>query len=374
MWAMSVSSVVTLAVGVILGVALGWWIHAMRTTAMRESHALLSQALSAASEDAARRQSGAIGSQVAHIVGPLHETLDRLRDELRHVERGRIASFAGLSEQVTGMRNASAELGAHTQRLANALHSPQLRGRWGELHLRKVVEAAGLSRYCDFTEQQTTASGARPDLVVHLPAERDIVIDAKVPLQSYLEAVATDDTVGERRLMVDHARALRAHVTALSAKEYWRELPRSPELVVLFVPSDQILEAACRVDLDLVEFAFGRDVVLATPSSLVALLRTVALSWRQDAMARDAEEIHALGRELYHRLSTMTSHLDRLGGSIGRAVESFNATVGAMESRVMVTARKLGDLDAFYGSGDDTPSTVAPVEADVRAVRGSDTY
>ncbi len=371
---MDVSTVVALAIGLAVGFGAGWWVYAMRTTAIRESHALLSQALASASEDAARRQSGAIGSQVAHIVGPLHETLDRLSDELRRVERGRISSFAGLSEQVTGMRAASAQLGAHTQRLANALHTPQLRGRWGEMHLQKVVEAAGLSKYCDFTEQQTTASGARPDLVVHLPAERDIVIDAKVPLQAYLEAVATDDTVAERRFLADHARAVRAHVTALSGKEILPLPSPSPELVVLFIPSDQMLEAACRVDLDLVEYAFGRNVVLATPSSLVALLRTVALSWRQDAMARDAEQIHALGRELYHRLATMTTHLDRLGGSIGRAVESFNATVGAMESRVMVTARKLGDLDAFYGSGDDAPSTVEPIDSDVRAVRGADMH
>ncbi|MGU3293699.1 DNA recombination protein RmuC [Williamsia sp. M5A3_1d] len=369
---MSVSTVVAAVIGIAIGFAAGWWVYAARSAAIRESHALLTQALAAASEDAARRQSGAIGTQVASIVEPLHDTLGRLADELARTERSRISSFAGLSEQVSGMRSASAQLGSYTQRLANALHTPQLRGRWGEMHLQKVVEASGMTRYCDFSPQFTTESGLRPDLVVHLPSDRDIVVDAKVPLQAYLDAVATDDVSRERRLLTDHAGALRAHVTALAGKQYWRAVARTPEMVVLFVPGDPILEAACRMDPDLVEYAFGRNVVIATPSSLIALLKTVALTWRDDAMARDAEQIHALGRELYHRLGTLTGHLDRLGGSIGKAVESFNATVGAMESRVLVTARKLGELDAFYGAADDAPHTTPAVDATIRAVRNSD--
>ncbi|MBT0565573.1 DNA recombination protein RmuC [Williamsia sp. CHRR-6] len=366
---MSIATLIALVVGLAVGFGAGWWVYATRTAAIRESHALVSQALAAASEDAARRQSGAIGSQVATIVGPLRDTLDRLQDDLRRAEHGRITSMAGLGEQVNGIRTSAAQLGAHTARLANALHTPQLRGRWGELHLQKVVEVAGLSRHCDFSTQQTTDSGRRPDLIVHLPGEREIVVDAKVPLQSYLEAVATDDSVAQRRLLGDHARALRAHVIALSGKDYWATVARSPEFTVLFVPSDTILEAACRADPDLIEFAFARNVVPTTPSSLVALLRTVALTWRQDAVARDAEQIHDLGRELYKRLATMTEHLDKLGSSIGRTVEQFNATIGTLESRVMVTARTFGDLDAFASSGESTPKAVREVSAHVRPVR-----
>ena len=302
------------------------------------------------------------------VIGPVRETLDRLATEMHRVERARISADAGLAAQLDGMRSASSELGAQARRLASALHTPHLRGRWGEVHLRAAVEAAGLSRHCDFTPQARTTSGRRPDLVVHLPGGHDVAVDAKVPLHAYLDAAATDDPDLEAALLVDHARALKAHVVALSAKAYWQEVRRSPEFVVLFVPSDAILEAACRADPDLLEFAFGRDIVPATPSTLVALLRTVAMSWREDAVARDAEEIHRLGRELHHRVATMVDHFHKVGTSLGSAVTAYNATVASMQSRVLVTARALGDLDAYAGTEAVPPDRPAPVETTVRAV------
>ncbi|MFD0924302.1 DNA recombination protein RmuC [Williamsia deligens] len=302
------------------------------------------------------------------VLGPVHDTLDRLAAEMQRVERARISADAGLAQQLDGMRSASSELGAQARRLASALHTPHLRGRWGEVHLRAAVEAAGLSRHCDFTPQQRTASGQRPDLVVHLPGGHDVAVDAKVPLHAYLDAAATDDPELEAALMVDHARALKAHVVALSSKSYWQEIRRSPQYVVLFVPSDAILEAACRADPDLLEFAFGRDIVPATPSTLIALLRTVALTWREDAVARDAEEIHRLGRELHHRVATMADHFHRVGVSLGSAVTAYNSTVASMQSRVLVTARALGELDAYAGTEGVAPDRPAPVETAVRAV------
>lgn len=362
---MPISLLVSFVIGVVLGGALGWFAHAARTStrlarahaeaqAYQRSEAMAARSLSAASEDAARRQSAAIGAEVHHIVGPLRDTLGRLSDELRRTETDRVSAYAGLSEQVHGMRHLSAQLSNQTRALANALHTPHIRGRWGEFQLERVVELAGMTRHCDFdTQVAGTASndggggGVRPDMVVHLAGGRHIVVDAKVPLHAYLEAVNTDDPAHEDQALLAHARAVRAHVSALSAKSYWTAFANTPEMVVLFIPSDPILESAARIDSDLLEYAFTKKVVLATPTTLVALLRTVALGWRQYALTEDARAIHDLGYELYRRLSTVLGHVDKMGGSLRRAVEAYNSTVGAMDSRLGVTARKLADLDAF---------------------------
>ncbi|WP_076479570.1 DNA recombination protein RmuC [Williamsia sterculiae] len=340
------------------------------------NHELLVRSLASASEDAARRQSGAIGSQVSHIVEPLLTTLDQLANEVRRTEHNRIGAYAGLSQQVGEMRMATTQLGSQTHRLTNALHAPQLRGRWGELHLRRVVELAGLSEHCDFDEQVNGAgsdeAGVRPDLVVRLPDDGTVVVDAKVPLAAYLDAVATDDPGIERQELGRHARAMRAHVSALAHKKYWSAVSTrtgvSPDLVVMFVPADPILEAACRHDPDLLEFGFARNVVIATPSSLVALLRTVALGWRHDALSRDAAHILGLGRELHHRINTVGGHLNRLGSSLDKAVESFNSAVGTIDSRVTVTARKLGELEALGLINEDEGSRLQTVERRTRTV------
>ncbi|GAB2656624.1 DNA recombination protein RmuC [Gordonia jinhuaensis] len=378
------AAVLLLAVGLAAGVAIGWLIRAGRDAAsvagaraelaaVRESHELLLTSVAAASEDAARRQSGAIGTQVSQIVGPLRETLDALGDQLHRTELDRRSAYTGLTEQVGEMRLASARLGTQTHRLASALRTPHVRGRWGEMHLRRVVELSGLTEHCDFDLQTSGSSehsgGVRPDMVVHLTGGRSVIVDAKVPLTSYLEAVEYEgDGTPQDSLLREHARALRAHVTALSAKKYWAAFDPSPELVVLFIPADPILEAALRYDSDLLEYAFARNVVVATPTSLVALLRTVAVTWRHDALTRDAATILALGRELHHRIGTVCGHLDKLGTSLNRSVDSFNSAIGAMESRVAVTARKLGEMESLAGGTDDAPPELVPVDQHAREV------
>lgn len=377
---MSITAVVLLIVGLAVGFALGWLVHANKSGAQvavaraeadaaHANHDVLVRSLSAASEDAARRQSGAIGQQVSHIVGPLRETLDTLAGELRRTERNRIAAYAGLSEQVTGMRETSEHLGHQAQQLAGAMRSPQARGRWGELHLERVIEAAGLQRHCDFTTQVSGTTGdstrVRPDLVVHLAGGRDVVIDAKVPLSAYLEASDSTDPAVRTSAYRAHAKALRTHVQQLASKSYWEALHSSPEFVVLFVPGEAILEMACRADPELIEYGFSNNVVIATPTNLVALLRTIALGWRHEALTRDAQQIHQLGKELYQRIGMVARHMDKLGGSLAKAVESYNSAIGTIDSRVTVTARKLSDLDAFADLDDLEP----PVAIDAQPRR-----
>lgn len=373
------SVVAMIVVALLVGAVVGWAAHASRAAAeiaaaraeaaaLRSAHEMAGRSLSSASEDAAKRQSAAIGAHVSHLVDPLRATLGQLSEELRRVEHNRLHAYAGLTEQVRGLHQMSDRLHHQTRVLAGALRSPNVRGRWGELALERVVEVSGMSRHCDFTTQASQSSemtgGVRPDLVVHLAGGRDIVVDSKVPLHAYLDAVDETDAQEATTLMGEHARALRTHVLQLSSKSYWSAFENTPEMVVLFVPSDPVLEAALRADPELLEFAFGRNVVLATPATLIALLRTVALGWRHDAMARDAATIHQLGVELHHRLESTLSHVDRLGAALRKAVDSYNSAVGVIDTRVAVTARKLADLE---GLGDMAePTTPAPIDTVVR--------
>jgi len=348
-----------LIVALALGFGLGWLAQASRIgaraaraeaqlAALRDNETQLRQSLGAVSEDAARRQSGAIGEQVSRLVGPLQEAVGALARQVEHVERNRVHAYAGLTEQVEGMHRASLSLSQQTQQLVTALRAPQIRGRWGEIQLERVVELAGMVRHCDF-DTQVAAEGVRPDLLVYLAGGKQIVVDAKVPFAAYLDAAQEEDVAERDRHLARHARQLRTHIDQLSAKAYWESFDPTPEFVVLFVPGDPFLDAALTADSGLLEYAFGRNVILATPTTLVALLRTIAHTWRQEALSRDAAQIHRLGRELYQRLGTVGSHLDRLGAQLGKAVDSFNQTVSSMETRVGVTARKLSELEIFDG-------------------------
>ncbi len=359
---MDLLTAVLLLVVLAVGVALGWFSHAARSgdrlaraeaalTAGRANEEAVHRSISLLSEDSARRQSGAIGAQIAGVVGPLREAVGSLADHIARVESARVDAYAGLREQVQSMHRTSALLTTQTTQLVTALRAPQVRGRWGELQLERVVELAGMVEHCDFdTQVSATLDGAdaamtiRPDLVVHLANDRHIVVDAKVPFAAYLDAAESTDEADRHRLLGRHARQLRHHVDGLAAKTYWKAFEPSPEFVVLFVPGDPFLEAALTADPALLEHAFARNVVIATPTTLIALLRTVAHTWRQESLSRDAAEIHALGRELHGRLATVGGHLDKLGAQLGRAVDSFNSTVTSMESRVLVTARKLSAL------------------------------
>jgi len=273
--------------------------------------------------------------------------LDRLGDQLADLEQTRATWQGQLHQQVLDMRHTTDTLRRETQSLSTALRRPQVRGRWGELHLRRAVELAGLVDRCDFLEQVHLADGTlRPDLVVTLAGGRSVVVDAKVPLDAFLDATATDDPDERDAHLSRHARQLRSHIDALGSKRYWRSLPETPEFVVLFLPAESFLAAGLDADPTLIEYSAERGVVLASPTTLIALLRTVAHGWRQESVAERAREIHRVGRDLHERLQTMSGHLGKLGRSLDTAVGAYNQTVGSWESRVLVAARRFEELDA----------------------------
>jgi DNA recombination protein RmuC len=319
-------------------------------------------------------------SRATHVEGLVDQAevlqgLDRLSDQMHDLDRQRAAWQGEFHQHVSDLRR-------ETQSLSTALRKPQVRGRWGELHLRRAVELAGLVDRCDFTEQVRLEDGAlRPDLVIHLVGRRQVVVDAKVPLDAYLDATSTDDEEPRRAALTRHVRQVRQHIDQLSSKQYWRSLAETPEFVVLFVPAESFLAAALETDPTLIEYAATRQVVLATPTTLIALLRTVSHGWSHEALADQAREIHRLGRDLHDRLGTMGAHLDSVGRSLNAAVGHYNQAVGSLESRVLVAARRFSELSVV---DDDLESprqveaaarSVAPVElrpVDRRAASGSD--
>jgi DNA recombination protein RmuC len=340
------------------GAALGWLAARARAgaelarldatlRATRDGEARLEQSLRALSYEATAQSQEA----VARTVAPLHDTLRRYEQRVAELERDRLDAYAELREQVRSMADVSGELRTETKQLVAALRTPQVRGRWGEHQLRRIVEAAGLLEHCDFAEQVTAATdiqGVRPDLVVRLHGGRSVVVDAKAPLDAYLSAMEARDERGRDAHLDAHARHLRGHVDALGAKSYWAAFEQSPEFVVLFVPADPFLDAALQRDATLMEYAFARNVVLATPATLVAMLRTIAYAWRQEALTRNAYAVHTLARELYSRLSTMGDHVAKLGGALGGAVTAYNKAVGSLEARVLVSARKLAEMGVSH--------------------------
>jgi DNA recombination protein RmuC len=347
-------SVLLVLIGLAVGGALGWLAARARSAAevarldatlraTREGEARLEQALLALSHEATRDQHDTL----VQLLTPLREAIHRYERRVVEVENDRVDAYAELRTEIRQMQSLSSALSSSTSQLVAALRAPQVRGRWGEHQLRRIVEAAGMLEHCDFTEQvsaTTDAGGIRPDLLVRLAGGRHVVVDAKAPLEAYLTAMeARVDRDRDAQLDL-HAKHLRGHVEALAAKGYWAGFESTPEFVVLFVPADPFLDAALQRDPMLLEHAFQRNVVLATPATLVALLRTVAFAWRQEALTRNATQIHTIGRELYTRLATMGSHLTKLGSSLTGAVGAYNRAVGSLESRVLVSARKFAEL------------------------------
>ncbi|MBO1751918.1 DNA recombination protein RmuC [Actinotalea sp. BY-33] len=284
---------------------------------------------------------------VRAMVDPLTRVIDQVKAEMTTAEQARTAGQAALGEQLRSMHEVSELLRNETGQLVTALRSSQVRGRWGELQLRRVVEAAGMLDHVDFLEQTGTRTDdglQRPDMVVRLSGGKQVVLDAKVAFLGYLEAVqATDDAVRRERLAA-HGRHLRKHVDDLAAKQYWEQFSPAPEFVVMFVPAEPFLHAALEVDPGLYEYAMERNVVLATPMTLVALLRTVGYAWRQEALAANAQQVLTLGRELHGRLATLGGHVGRLGRQLDGAVKAYNESVSSLESRVLVSARRMADL------------------------------
>ena len=352
--------------GLVLGLAAGLLLG--RLLARRDEQLLLSsfeglasRALTGTREEAGRELVGQ-RQAVEHLVGPLREQLHLVEVQLRGLEVERARAQAELREQVAGVRRSSELLGRETASLVDALRRPQARGRWGELQLRRCVELAGMVDRCDFSEQESfpAADGQvlRPDLVVRLAGGRSIVVDAKVTLSAYLEAVECDDEAAATARMAAHARHLRAHVDRLADKAYWAAVPDSPEFVVLFVPGEAFLAPALEHDPSLLEHAYARHVHLATPTTLVSLLRTAAHAWQQEQLTENARAVVTAGKDLYARLGTLGGHVDKLGRSLGSTVADFNRTVGSMERSLLPAARRMSEL----GLSDEPPAAPATIE------------
>jgi DNA recombination protein RmuC len=284
---------------------------------------------------------------IARLVDPLRTALERTEVQVQALERERREAFATLRAQLEAVAGGQAQLQRETRNLVTALRRPEVRGRWGELTLRRLVELAGLSEHCDFTEQLQVVGdeGAlRPDLVVHMPEARDLVIDAKTPLEGYLAAIDAQSDEERAQALKRHAQQVETRVRELASKSYWGQFERSPEFAVLFLPGDQFLSAALAERPELLESALGQSVIIATPSTLVALLKAVAYGWRQSAVAHNAAQIRDLGQELYRRLSAFNGHLGRMGQRLAAAVEAYNAAVGSLERQVLPQARRFGEL------------------------------
>lgn len=286
---------------------------------------------------------------IATMIQPLGETLVAYQQETKALEDKRLREYSTVGEQLRAVAMGQVTLQNETAKLVNALRSPQVRGRWGEIALRKTAELAGMSPHCDFVEQESVTTGEgriRPDMIVKLPAGREVVVDSKVPLGGFLEALEAKTDEGRETALLKHAAQVKQHVMKLASKEYWDQFAAAPEFVVLFIPNDSFLAAAAEKDPVLVESALSKKVVIATPATFIALLRAIAYGWRQELLTENAQRISALGQELSDRMATLAEHLIRVGVGIGKAVDSYNAAMASFESRVFPTARKFQALGA----------------------------
>jgi len=304
---------------------------------------------------------------IENLVKPLNEALIRYEGHIALMEKSRQEAYGGLQQHLQTLAYANEQLQRETGNLVNALRAPQVRGRWGEITLKRVVELAGMVAHCDFVEQESVDSGngrLRPDMIVRLPAGRQIVVDAKTVLSAYLDAREAQDEKSRQAFLRRHASQLRTHMQQLSAKTYWNQFPQAPEFVVLFLPGEQFLGAALDEDHTLIEAGFKQQVVVATPTTLVALLRAVAYGWRQEQLADNAQDMTRLGKDLYDRMAVLADHLGDIGEALGKAVSAYNGAVGSLEARVLPAARKFKELGV---SSDKDISTLAGIEQAPRA-------
>lgn len=305
---------------------------------------------------------------IDQLVKPLQESLQKVDGKIGEMEKTRAGAYSELREQVRALATSQLQLQAETGNLVKALRTPHIRGRWGEIQLRRVVELAGMLEYCDFNEQETVATEdgrIRPDVIVRLPGNRTIVVDAKVPFEAFYESISTTDDGLRLERLKDHARLVRAHIGALSKKSYWETVQPTPEFVLLFLPGENFYSAALEQDPKLIEDGVNQGVIIATPTTLIALLKAVSYGWRQEQMAANAQEVSRMGKDLYDRLRTFTSHFADIGKGLDRALESYNKGVGSLEARVMVTARKFKERGAIGG---EEIETMEPIDKSSRAL------
>ena len=367
--------VLVLLLGIAVGAVLGYLLARNQlgtSAATADERARAAQERAALLERQATERAALAEGQLAQrfdvqeLVGPMRETLARVEQQLRESDVARAQSHAELAQQVEFTRRGAEQLREQTRALVTALQRPEARGRWGELQLRRVVELAGMASHVDFDEQVIVEGGQRPDMVVRLAGGKNVVVDSKVSLSAYLEAAATADETTRTDRLAAHARHLKAHVDSLASKAYWAALPETPEFVVMFVPGEAFLAPALDVDASLLEYAIARRVHIVTPTTLVSMLRTIQYAWQQEKLSENARAVFEVGRELYDRLAGFGKHLERVGKSLTNAVGSYNQAVGSLESRVLVSARKLaalGVVDAELTAPEPVGETARPLSA-----------
>jgi len=347
--------------------------QAISATALKNSHesflelakATLSKYQEGAKQDLKLRQ-----REVQQLVEPVTKSLEKYDRQVQEMERLREKAYGGLSQQVQSLMTTQQQLQKETANLVKALRTPQVRGRWGEITLRRVAELAGMLRYCDFFEQETrtTEQGRlRPDMIVRLPNEKQIVVDSKAPLLAYLEALEAQTEEERTSKLILHSKQVQTHMNKLSQKAYWEQFQPTPEFVVLFIPGENFFSSALEYNPGLIEEGVSKGVILATPTTLISLLKAVAFGWRQETMAKNAGAISLLGKELYERIGTMAEHLDRLGQNIEKCASTYNQVIGSFERRVLASARKFSELGIKKRDGAEIPY-ISPAEKATRRI------